>query len=281
MYIILPVHNRSHITQRFLDALKKQSYSNYTLILIDDGSTDDTVVAARKVFPDLQLLQGDGSLWWGGALQKGYEYLIKLGGNDDEFVLIANDDTEFEEFFLENALRVLENKKDTMLLATCFSRISGQLLDAGIHIDWKDFSIRQASDNADINCLSTRCLFTRVGTMRKIGGFRPHLLPHYLSDYEFTIRAYRKGISLIVEPSVSVYLDDDATGCHVFEGSGLRDYIRIAFSKRYSMNPVSWSIFVLLVCPLRFKLTNICRIWWNFLKIGLRAFFYDKYGTKG
>lgn len=65
----------------------------------------------------------------------------------------------------------------------------------GVYADLKKLTFRQAKTKDEINCLSTRGLFLRVKDFKKIGGFYPKLLPHYLSDYEFTIRAYKKSLT--------------------------------------------------------------------------------------
>ena len=49
IYILLPVHNRVEITTRFCECLLLQSYANYKLILIDDGSTDGTADVVKSI----------------------------------------------------------------------------------------------------------------------------------------------------------------------------------------------------------------------------------------
>src|SRR3546814_7970339 len=70
LYIILPVHNRAETTSLFLDALQRQTFQDFLLVLVDDGCTDETVSVAREKIPSdrLIVLQGDGQLWWAGAL---------------------------------------------------------------------------------------------------------------------------------------------------------------------------------------------------------------------
>ena len=42
IYILLPVHNRREVTRGFVECLAAQTFSDYHLVLIDDGSTDGT-----------------------------------------------------------------------------------------------------------------------------------------------------------------------------------------------------------------------------------------------
>jgi glycosyltransferase involved in cell wall biosynthesis len=42
LYILLPVYNRRDVTVEFIKCLQSQKFTNYKLILIDDGSSDRT-----------------------------------------------------------------------------------------------------------------------------------------------------------------------------------------------------------------------------------------------
>ena len=41
--IIMPVHNSEKYIKQALESVKKQIYQNYEIIIIDDGSNDNTV----------------------------------------------------------------------------------------------------------------------------------------------------------------------------------------------------------------------------------------------
>ena len=73
-----------------------QTYNEFKLILVDDDSTDDTDKMVLSYLPDSVILKGDGNLWWSGGLQKGYEWVIE-NGLDEDICLLINDDTTFVE----------------------------------------------------------------------------------------------------------------------------------------------------------------------------------------
>lgn len=71
IYIIIPVHNRKHFTRECLLSLRKQTFQNFKVIVVNDGSSDGTGEMIEKEFSDVILLKGDGNLWWTGATNLG------------------------------------------------------------------------------------------------------------------------------------------------------------------------------------------------------------------
>jgi GT2 family glycosyltransferase len=261
IHILLPVHNRRDITYRFIESLKAQTRQDYHLILIDDGSTDGTEEMVRDHINDLTVIRGQGDWWWAGSLQQGYNWLKSHEVPLTDPLLIINDDTEFKADFLETALKILSQNTKTLLLAQCYSRENGQLIDAGVHVDWGRMSFEPAKTSDQINCFSTRGLFLRIADFYEIGGFYPKVLSHYLSDYEFTIRAHRKGMRLRSDPSLKLWLDEKTTGYHQFVNEPLVRVLKKQFSKKSAANPLAWSAFLILACPWPWKVPNLLRIW--------------------
>lgn len=259
LYIILPVHNRKKITERIIDCFLNQTYEDYHLLLIDDGSTDGTSEMVKERIRSLTILQGKGNWWWAGSLHQGYKWIKKNAHNGDDFVLIINDDTEFDKNFFQTALKILENNQNTLLLAQDFNRENNELLDTGSHVDWKNFTFFNAKNPEEINILSTRGLFLRVKDFKKVGGFHPILIPHYQSDYEFTHRAFRKGFKLITHPELKLFEDTKQTGIRK-EIKGFKGFFQTYFSKRSNSYHLSWIFFILFSCPWKWKLRNLYKI---------------------
>jgi GT2 family glycosyltransferase len=271
LYILLPVHNRRKITENFVGCLFQQTFQTYHLLLIDDGSTDGTAESVREMLPQekLTIIQGKGHWWWGGSLQQGYKWLVsqKKVINVDDFVLIINDDTTFDKDFLSIGIEILTQHNNSLLLAQCYSEVSNKLMDNGVRVDWNKLAFSLAENNEEINCLSTRGLFLRIKDFYKIGGFYPVILPHYLSDYEFTIRAYWKGFKLLTESKLRLYSNEVVSGNRNFIEKSLSVFVKHIFLKNNANNPLYRISFILLACPWRYKLKHIFCIIFSFLKI--------------
>ena len=151
-----------------------------------------------------------------------------------------------------------------VLLSQAYSKQTGELVALGIKADWQKLSFPKAYRPEDIGCFSTRGLFLRRADFTGLGGFHTVLLPHYLSDYEFTIRAARRGFELRTDPSVRLVMDESTTGTRELDTRSPGRYLRSVLSIKATKNPIYWSSFVLLASPRRRLVPNLARVWYRF-----------------
>src|ERR1700687_977553 len=101
IYIIVPVFNRRPLTERFLRCIREQSFRDFEIIVVDDGSSDGTAEMIAGQFKEVQLLRGDGNLWWTGAINLGIQHAM-VSASQDDAVLVINDDLEIDSGYLAN-----------------------------------------------------------------------------------------------------------------------------------------------------------------------------------
>lgn len=269
LHILLPVYNRCATTRRFVAGLRAQTMRDFHLVLLDDGSMDGTADAVRASLPSADVVTGPGHWWWAGALQAGCEHLARHGVQDDDVLLFINDDVEIAPDFLQRALAEFAPMADTLMLARQIDAATGAEIDGGggVHADLATWRFAAARDAAEVNCLPTRGLFLCWKDFRRAGGFVPARLPHYLSDYEFTIRAARRGLQLRVSETAAVRVHRSETGRslgNLFELSRRRRFGQL-FSPGYKDNPVAWSHFIeLAALPGQATFGRRLRLWLGF-----------------
>lgn len=267
LHIITAVHNRFKITEEFISDLKKQTFKNHHLILVDDGSTDGTDKMVINNIPDSTIIYGNGKLWWGGALNEAYKWVLNNLDKNDEYIMISNDDIHFSDQYIENAIELLKSSPNTLITGRGYSSKTGELIDGSILWDFKSGkkSIIQGFSMTG-NCASTRSLFMRVGDFKKIGKFHPFLLPHYGSDYEWTLRAATKGLQIMTFPTIHYSFDEGTTGDNNYEKMTLKKM----FSKRSCVNPFYKLNFILLATPLnKLPITVVNQIKRYFQKLAI------------
>jgi hypothetical protein len=54
--VVVPVYNQAHYLPQALDSIRAQSYADYEVVLVDDGSTDETAVVAQQYAPAVRYL---------------------------------------------------------------------------------------------------------------------------------------------------------------------------------------------------------------------------------
>jgi GT2 family glycosyltransferase len=266
IYVIAPVHNRRALTERFVRCLVAQEDTGFQLVLVDDGSSDGTAEMVRELLPTATILRGSGDWWWAGSLQQARRWLEGQPSRPNDLVLLANDDTTFEPDFLAAARSAMQAEPRSLLLAQPSSVQSGESIGIGVEVNWRRLSFKPAHRQEDIDCFPTRGLFLTRQAFHDLGGFHTILLPHYLSDYEYTIRARRRGYVLRSDPAVRLMMDEATTGIRAHDYRSVAAYLRSVFTIRATKNPIYWSSFVLLASPRRLIPRNLIRVWKRFFK---------------
>jgi GT2 family glycosyltransferase len=268
IYVLAPVHDRRTLTERFVRCLAAQTDQGFHLVLIDDGSRDGTAEMVTSIIPSATVIRGTGHWWWAGSLEQARRWLKRRPGEPDDLVLIANDDTTFEPDFLASARAAMSPGARALLLAQPYSAQTGAREGIGVEVNWRKLAFLPAFEPEKIDCFPTRGLFLRREDFVALGKWHTILLPHYLSDYEFTIRAARQGFELRTDPSVRLVLDEASTGIRSLDLGSVGAYLRSTLTIRATKNPVYWSTFVILASPRRMLLPNLVRVWRRFV-IGL------------
>lgn len=90
VYIVVLNWNGWPDTIECLRSLEDQSYENYEVVVVDNGSTDDSVQRIRAAFPALKLLETGENLGFSAGNNVGIRYALS---HDADFVWLLNNDT--------------------------------------------------------------------------------------------------------------------------------------------------------------------------------------------
>ena len=126
--IVIPTKNRLAFLKRALNSVYEQTYKNKEIIVIDDGSTDDTTVF-------LNIEQNSGKI-------KFYRNEVSVGGGEARNIGIRNAKGKFIAF-LDDDDEWFPTKLEKQLPLFSDSEIG--LVYSGLEINYSDFNIRYKS----------------------------------------------------------------------------------------------------------------------------------------
>lgn len=179
-----------------LRSIKTIDYKNFSTVIVDNGSEDDSVTSFRSNYPDITVLEAGKNLGYAGGNNIGMRWALGQGAN---YVLLLNNDTVVDPDIINGFVHSAEILKDGGLFgAKIFYYDSPNMLwNAGA--DWvsalgdhvtrgsqkhDDGTYDQISESAYANGCA---LFARADVLEKVG----LLDESFFLIYEETDLAYR------------------------------------------------------------------------------------------
>jgi GT2 family glycosyltransferase len=275
IFVIIPVHNRKKYTRNCLLSLRAQTIQDFTVVVVDDGSSDGTGEMIQEEFPEVVLLRGDGNLWWTGAINLGVEYALAQAGQDD-YILTLNNDTVVRRNYIQTLLNSASKYPRSLIRSISVSdEDESVVVDAGVRINWLTAKYTNLADGRGYNdilregsliqktdVLPGRGTLIPIKVFQKIGLYDFKRLPHYGADYEFSRRANMNGYELLINYEAVVISDVKMTGLNNRVSKlGWSDLIRSFFSIRSANNLMQRWRFARLCCAgWRFPVFYVCDV---------------------
>lgn len=216
IYVTVPVHNRKQLLKHCLLSFRTQANRDFKIIVTDDGSTDGTEAMLRAEFPEVEVLIGDGNLWWTGGINKAVNHALKLC-KDDDFILVLNDDLEVPQDYIANFYILAEKYPNTLIgsVVTDFED-RDTIVGGGVTVNWLTAKTRDLNTGKSlasfgpghieegVSYLTGRGTLIPAKVFRELGVYNNK---HYTQcgDTEFPIRARKAGYKLLVSYDVPVF----------------------------------------------------------------------------
>lgn len=161
--ILLATYNGSEYIREFLDSLIAQTYTDYKLIVRDDGSTDDTLEIIRSYLPgiDCEFIEANARL---GPAKSFFE-LLTLINDDFDFYFFADQDDYWHKSKIERAVDKLSAEKENAALYC--SRL--EYVDENlVHIKYSIIPRVVALENALVENIATGCTIALTRPARRL-----------------------------------------------------------------------------------------------------------------
>jgi GT2 family glycosyltransferase len=231
IFIVIPVFNKIKFTLNCIKTLMQQSFKNFTIILIDDGSTDGTSEIITQNFKDVIIMKGDGNLWWANATNLGVKYALNVSTSiNDDFILTLNNDLEVPIDYLKNIYANVLLYPNSIIGSVGVNIKNPEFMEY-CGVKWNQFNAKQYSLSKKYNhsyslfksksqiiesdFLSGRGTLIPLGLFKKIGLYDSVNFPQYAADNDFSLRARKYGCKLLIHPDIYVLSHINETGTNL------------------------------------------------------------------
>jgi|GEM_PF-2497603 len=233
--IVIPVFDRFEFLPALLGQLSSQSALPDRVVIVDHGRSS---LAMDGNWPfEVEILKRDSSLWFAAATNEG---LLHARKGNPQFLMILNDDVVIGcDQWLARLLQFASDR-DVMVASTavdhslCVWYAGVQLKSAAFRYDFCERGRPyQEIDRSPVVCdvLPTRGLLFPASLLDRIGYLNDCALPHHSSDYEWTARAKKQGVDLVMVRDVYVITGSDPPSNHA--GISLRYELAVYFQNPY------------------------------------------------
>lgn len=220
--IIIPTYNRARLIGRAIQSVLDQTYQDFELIVVDDGSTDNTGKVI-KIFTDPRIKYVRHEQNKGGSVARNMGIKVARG----EFIAFLDSDDEWLPKKLEKQINCFTKCSDSVGAVYCMLYMQNDSLESGRRVRLSD--VRRGNVyNSLLNGwfpAPTSAVMLRVRVFEKTGIFDENL-PSF-QDYDLWVRvAQHYEFEFVDEPlgiwhvhsdsQVTMDLESRMKGCELF-----------------------------------------------------------------
>ncbi|MDD2923603.1 glycosyltransferase family 2 protein [Rhodoferax sp.] len=220
-------------------SLQKLEYPNFSLIVVDNGSTDGSAEHLLRHQPGLELLQTGANLGFGGGCNVGIRKALERGA---DYVWLINSDATVDPQALSEMVAVAEQNPAVGAVGSVLYEVAPadqvQLWGGGKVQLWRGGS-RHQRQPAELDFVSGASLLLRREALQAIGLFDEQSFFMYWEDTDLGFRLRQAGWRLAVAAGSRVWHQQSAS---LGQGSPLLDeyFTRsgVRFLRRHA--PLPW-----------------------------------------
>ena len=190
--VLLTCFNRKATTLRCLEHLNKQNLTaSMDVLLCDDGSTDGTSDAIKKLFPQVYIIRGSGNLFWNRGMLTAWRKACET--KDYDAYIWLNDDVYLYEGALQEMLECSSFCKNESIVCGAFCTDKGEFSYGGKNK--KDKPLIPNGELQQVYWLNGNCVLVPKYVVAKIG-LLDGMFQHHMGDFDYGLRAQEAGINV-------------------------------------------------------------------------------------
>ena len=212
VFIIILNWNGKNDTIECIESVRNINYSNFEIIIVDNGSTDDSEKTIKKAFPDVIFLQTGANLGFAEGNNVGIRHALGVGA---DYIFLLNNDTTIEADAISHLVDFAEKNDGAGIIGPkiLFYSEPKRIWFAGGIVDFEKGSSHRGGGRPDdgkfdeiveTDYITGCALLIKAGVIDKIG----LMIPDYFLLFEesdWCLRAKKAGYKIFYIPKARVY----------------------------------------------------------------------------
>jgi GT2 family glycosyltransferase len=199
---ILASHNRRELTLRCLASYFSQRVAERVelgAVLVDDGSADGTSRAVRERFPGAEVVEGDGSLFWSGAMALAEQVALD---REPDYLLWLNDDVRLEPDALSTLIETSGSRREACIAVGALrDPVSGELTYSGVNRrglhPLRIERVQPGGVPLQVDTFNGNLVLVPCSVVPRVGPIDGALV-HSAGDFDYGLRAADKGVAALL-----------------------------------------------------------------------------------
>jgi len=185
--VIVTTFNRADLLRETLDSILSQTYNNFELIVVDDGSTDNTEKVVKNYSDSrVQYIKTDN---WGGPARPRN---IGIKQSKGEYIAFCDDDDLWNPIKLEMQINRLSNSGHSMVFTMQKQFGATSIFSNYYGIGPLPFRVNTSTNSLlEHNCIPLSSVFIKKSLFDGIGNFNEKKSFVAIEDNDLWIRASR------------------------------------------------------------------------------------------
>jgi len=238
--VLIACYNRKHQTLICLDKLFHDvslGINELKVFLVDDGSTDGTEHAVHEKFPQVNIIKGNGDLFWNRSMHLAFSIAMDEGF---DYYLWLNDDTLLERAAIDVMLQTkLQGKSDdTIVVGAICDPDTGRYSYGGARqLDrfFRPFLCEYVIPNnypQELDVMNGNLVLIPNQAAIRLGNIDP-IFEHAMGDTDYSMRARKLGIMVLLTPSYVGYCTrNKVEGSYRDKGLSVKGRLKQVFSRK-------------------------------------------------
>jgi GT2 family glycosyltransferase len=213
--VLILTWNGKRFLKECLDSLTAQTFRDFEIILVDNGSNDDSATYVRENYPWVRLLELPENLGFSGGNNRGFAKCV------GKYIVTLNNDTKAEPGFIEALVDAAESDKGAGMVAAKMLNFyePGRIDSVGVKITSNGLGCnigvgeadrRQYDKPAEVFGPCAGAALYRRKMLDEVGFFDPDFFAYY-EDVDLAWRGRLAGWRCVTAPRAVVYHVHSAT----------------------------------------------------------------------